>query len=73
MKDNWVLLITILVYTVIFFWFGMWIQRRYDNYQLKKFTDTAWSQGCHECAQFEINECLRDNLQGIPEHPRIER
>lgn len=71
MKDNLVLIICLIVYTITFFWFGLWVQTRLDQRQLKKWTIKAWTEGCNICAEFEKKSCERDQLQGITEHPKI--
>ncbi len=71
MKEALGLSIGLLVYTITFFCFGMWIQTKVDQIQLKAFTDTAWREGCHACAEFEKNACARDTLQGVREPERI--
>lgn len=69
MKD-WDLWLLVFVYTLTFFWFGLWVQKKYDQFQLTKFTESAWTEGCKRCADFEKNACERDQLQGVPEHPK---
>jgi ABC-type maltose transport system permease subunit len=68
---TWDLWLCIIVYTITFFWFGLWVQKRYDQYQLKAFEDAAFTDGCKKCAQFEKLECQRDQLQGVPKHKEI--
>jgi hypothetical protein len=58
------LIALITVYTITFFWFGMWIQSRVDQWQLQKYEEAAFSDGCKKCAQFEKAACDRDQLQG---------
>jgi hypothetical protein len=58
------LIACIIVYTITFFWFGMWIQKCSDNRQLKVFEEAAFTDGCKKCAMFEKMECQRDQLQG---------
>ena len=70
MRENWDLLLAVVVYTVTIFWFGLWCQKKSDQRQLKRFTDTAWTKGCNRCAQFEKDKCERDQLQGVPVHDR---
>lgn len=70
---TWDLWLCLGVYTITFFWFGMWIQKTYDNFQLKGFEETAWNRGCYQCAGFEKGACERDQLQGVSEHPKIKR
>lgn len=73
MLKDWDLWLCIIVYTITFFWFGMWVQKKYDQFQLKQFEDSAWSDGCRQCAQFEKNQCERDNtLQGVKEPHKID-
>jgi hypothetical protein len=68
---TWDLWLAIIVYTITFFWFGLWVQKRVDQWQLKKWTTAAWSEGCNRCAQFEKDACARDQLQGVIEHKKI--
>lgn len=70
---TWDLWLCVLIYTVTFFWFGMWVQKRSDQRQLAQWYDETWTKGCRECAQFEKNVCARDQLQGVVEHPRIKQ
>ena len=64
MRDIWGLIICIVVYTTTFFWFGMFLQMKSDQRQLKVFEKTAFTDGCNKCAEFEKMECKRDELQG---------
>lgn len=68
---TWDLWVCIGVYTVTFFWFGLWVQKKSDQHQLRKWTGEAWSEGCNRCAQFEKDAQARDQLQGVPEHRKI--
>lgn len=73
MKDALGLLACLFVYTITFFWFGMWVQKQADQWQLKKWQDAAWTDGCRKCAEFEKAACERDQLQGVPKHHKIPR
>ena len=59
----------IIVYTITFFWFGMWVQKRSDNMQLQKFENDAFTDGCQKCAAFERITCFQDKLQGVESSP----
>lgn len=67
---TWDLWLLVGIYTITFFWFGLWVQKKADQWQLKKWTDAAWIEGCGRCSQFEKNACQRDTLQGVPKHPK---
>lgn len=69
MMEDWDLWLCIAVYTITFFWFGMWVQKKYDQFQLQKFEEVAWTDGCKKCAQFEKDACARDQLQGAEHEP----
>lgn len=65
MSDTWGLWGCIIVYTATIFWFGLFLQTKSDQRQLRVFEETAFSDGCKKCAQFEKLQCERDNtLQG---------
>lgn len=65
MKETLGLIACLFVYSISILGLGMFVQMKADQWQLKKFTDAAWKEGCHTCAQFEKNACQRDQLQGI--------
>lgn len=69
---NWDLFLLLLLYTFMLIWFGMWVQTKVDQYQLKQWLESSWVDGCHQCGEFEKNACGRDQLQGILEHPKIQ-
>lgn len=64
MKSFWLCLG---IYTVSIFWFGLWCQTRIDTAQIRQLQDAAFDSGCKRCAQFEKEECQRDQLQGVEE------
>lgn len=73
MFKDWDLWLCVIIYTVTFFWFGMWVQKKSDQWQLKKITDDVWTQGCRTCAKFEREKWLRDNtLFGAEEPHKID-
>ena len=65
MNNTLGLFFVIFFYSITIFFFGMWVQKTADNWQLKKFTDAAWTEGCKTCAKFEDDKCKRDELQGM--------
>lgn len=66
---TWDLWLVIIVYTITFFWFGEWVQKKSDQRQLKQWMEEAWTKGYRECAQFEIDTCMRDQLRGVRKEP----
>ena len=70
MKD-WDLWLCAIVYTATLFWFGTWVQRKYDQSQIERMVDASWVDGCRKCARYERDKCERDSsIGGVPEHPR---
>lgn len=65
------LLAMLFVYTATVLFAGAYIQRKYDQYQLKGFEVQAWRDGCNACKEFEQNACERDQLQGVRSEPEV--
>jgi len=65
MRDEIGLIVCLIVYTLVMFLFGGWIEWRIVNYQLPKIIDKAWVDGCRKCAQFEKDAAAHDQLQGV--------
>ena len=65
------LILLLLIYSLTWFGFGMFIQTKADQRQLKGFMDAAFTDGCNKCAQFEIDKFNRDQLQGVQKEHKI--
>lgn len=65
MSDNKQIFLVFIAYTSLMFLVGMELQKHYDQHQLAGWQEQTWTTGCNQCAQWEKNQCARDQLQGV--------